>query len=454
MTRRHVKRGRDFLRPTPIGIVLAALLLAAGDAGAQTAMDFCGCEGSPESLGDFVSSDMATWPAGTVDLDNGCYPNIRIPVPESGVLIFDSFTVSDRRTSCGNRDAGVTFLRNAANTPVTLLIRGDLVVERGDWISVTGGAGSNGSSGSNGVGGQGGPGGFAGGDGAYQLSNLASDGGAGVGPGGGLGSLALDRVRAAGGTFFGIPELRPMVGGSGGGGGHSASAAGSCAGGGGGGGGGALLIAANGTVTVSGTISANGGAGGNRAGASCSSSGSGGSGGAIRILASALTGGGSIQAVGGAGGSSYGDLSDRGNGGSVGRIRLEAIANTFAVDGTNPVAVRAPAPGPLVNPITPTVTILAVDGQATPATPIGHRGQIDLVVPSPGPVQIDLASTDVPAGTDLELTVKPKIGPPPFQQRVTLSPAACSDGVCAAALVVDLDAGAYILEARATFEAP
>jgi hypothetical protein len=434
----------------------AVLLLSAAEARAQVTADFCGCAGSPESLGNFNVNDSANWPAGTVDVTNwpNCDPDIRIPLPESGVLVFDSFTVSNRSTACGNRPAVVSFVRNAANTPVTLLVRGNLTVGSGNWLSVSGSGGASGTSGSHGVGGQGGPGGFAGGDGAYQISNLASDGGAGVGPGGGLGSLALGRVLAGGGSFFGIPELRPLVGGSGGGGGHSLTVGGSCSGGGGGGGGGALLIAANGTVTVNGTISANGGGGGSRGGASCSSNGSGGSGGAIRILASALTGSGSIEAVGGANGGDAADLADRGNGGSAGRIRLEVIADTFAVNGTSPVAVRAPAPGPLANPITPTVRITGVDGKVTPVTPVGHRGQIDLVVDSPGPVQIDLASTDVPAGTEIEVTVKPKIGRAPFSQRVMLAPSACSGGECTAALVVDLDPGAYILEGRATFEAP
>lgn len=455
MMRRRTATRRSGTRRAASAIAFGAVLLLGGEgARAQAAFDFCGCAGSPESLGSFHSNDPATWPAGTVDIENGCYPHLRIPVPESGVLVFDSFTVSNRATSCGTREARVSFVPNAANTPVTLLIRGDLTVGDGDYLWVIGTEGSAGTSGSNGVGGRGGPGGFSGGDGAYQLSNLASDGGAGVGPGGGAGSVAEGRVRAQGGTFFGAPDLRPLVGGSGGGGGHSLTNGGSCSGGGGGGGGGALLIAANGTVRLDGTISATGGGGANRAGGGCSSNGSGGSGGAIRILASTITGGGSIEAEGGGGGGSYSDASDRGNAGGAGRIRLEAITNTFAVNGTSPVAIRAPAPGPLVNPITPTVTITGVDGKATPVNPMGHRGQIDLLVDSPGPVQIDLATTDVPAGTDLEVTAKPKIGRAPFSQRVTLSPSACSGGACTAAVVFELDPGGYILEARATFEAP
>ena len=449
-TRRRGERSA----PRRIAAVALAAALVGGEAGAQLGTDFCGCEGSPNSLGDFHSNDPATWPPGSQQVATGCSPILEIPLPEDGVLIFDSFTVGNMATSgCGVRDATVRFAPNPANTPVTLLVRGNVTIESGDLLSVNGFAGSNGTTGSHGTGGRGGPGGFAGGDGAYQLSNLAADGGYGIGPGGGAGGTGNPRERSQGGVFFGVPGLRPLVGGSGGGGGHSASAASGCAGGGGGGGGGALLLAANGTVTVNGTISANGGGAGNRNGSGCSSNGSGGSGGAIRILASVLTGSGSITATGGGAGGGFGGM-DNGSAGGPGRIRLEAITNTFAVNGTNPVAVRAPAPGPLVNPITPTVSIVAIDGQATPLNPIGHRGLIDLVVPSPGPIQIDLESTDVPAGTDLEVTVRPKVGRPPIQDRVTLSPGACSGGVCQAAIVFDLDPGAYIVEARATFEAP
>jgi hypothetical protein len=63
-------------------------------------------------------------------------------------------------------------------------------------------------------------------------------------------------------------------------------------------------------------------------------------------------------------------------------------------------------------------------------------------------------ATDVPTGTDLEVTVKPKVGAPPFSQRVTLTPASCTGGTCNTAVSFDLAAGAYIVEARATFETP
>jgi len=450
------RRRRSGVRVLAAALVLGAALAAAPGAGAQPSFDFCGCAGSPSSLGSFHSDEPGTWPAGTRLTGSTCAPVLEIPLPEDGVLVFDSFTVNNTNDSGCNPTANATvvFVPNAANTPVTLLVKGNLAVQGGDVVSVAGGTASAGTTGAAGVGGPGGPGGFAGGDAAYQISNLAADGGAGIGPGGGVGSIGATRASAFGGTFVGTPELRPLLGGSGGGGGHSATAAAGCAGGGGGGGGGALLIAANGTVSVNGTIRANGGDGGARATPACSSGGGSGSGGALRIVANRIEGSGAISAIAGTPGCCTENSVEGGRRGSVGRIRLEAITNTFDVSGANPPAVRAPAPAPLVNPITPAVRIARIGGAATPANPIGHRGQIDMIVAAPGVVQIDLATTDVPAGTDVEVTVKPKVGGAPYAERVTLAPASCSAGACDAALAVDLAAGAYIVEARATFETP
>ena len=109
---------------------------------------------------------------------------------------------------------------------------------------------------------------------------------------------------------------------------------------------------------------------------------------------------------------------------------MEAIFNTFAADNTSPVAVRAPAPGPLVNPITPTVRITGIDGAATPAEPDRLPEPVDMIVDAPGVIQVDLATTDVPAGTDVEVTVKPKVGAPPVSQNVTLAAGSCASGAC------------------------
>jgi hypothetical protein len=435
-----------------LGLALfAAVWLDAGAARAQ-ATDFCGCAARAD-FGAFDTNDETTWQplrdAGiAVTRDNSCTDNVTIDLPPDGVLVFDSLTVNNARGNACN--ANLNFRRNAANTPVTILVKGNVSVAGGDLISVSGGSATGGTTGSFGAGGAPGPGGFAGGDGAYQLVNGATTGGAGVGPGGGTGGTA-PAVLANGGTFFGLPELRPLLGGSGGGGGRSTNPAAGCSAGGGGGGGGALLLAANGRIDIAGQLFADGGVAGNRGSDSCSSGGGGGSGGAIRLIAHTIAGTGSVFARGGNGGC----CSAFGNNGGAGRIRLEAIVNSFRVDGTDPIATRSPVPGPLSNPITPTVRITAVDGIAPPADPTGFLGRVeDVVVPAPGVVQIDLATVDVPAGTDLEVTVKPKVGGDPTSQRVTLDGGDCTAGACEAATAFDLAAGTYIMEARATFETP
>jgi hypothetical protein len=428
------------------GAAAAAAALAAGLAGAPPpasaqGIDVCGCASSPTSLGAFRTNDPATWPPGT-SFVNSSLDYILIPLPPDGVLVFDSFTVG---LSNLNDNTYVYFANNAANTPVTLLVRGDFSISGGNFIAVDGSAGSSGTGTTSGVGGAPGPGGYGGGDGAFLAVNLASAGGAGFGPGGGLGGRPDPFREPQGGTLFSVPELRPLRGGSGGGGGYSAGG-GSCSGGGGGGGGGALVIAANGTITINGTLRANGGNGGFVGDTGCGRGGGGGSGGALRLLASTITGGGRIEALGGS--PVWG-----GNAGLSGRIRMESFVNTF---GTNvvPPAPRLPSPGPVSNPVNPSVAITAIEGTPPPANPQGYRGQIDLIVSEPGPVQIDLRTTDVPAGTDVEVAVKPKLQDPPIVQRLTLAPGDCVSGVCTTGLSVDLNPGSYIVEARATFEAP
>jgi hypothetical protein len=429
-------------RAGALAAALLALLLGTPPSAFGQGIDVCGCASSPTSLGNFRTSDPATWPPGTTFF-NGSADFISIPLPPDGVLVFDSFEVALSNLS---DNSYVQFTPNAANTPVTLLVRGNFSVTSSNVLSVEGSGGSTGTGTTAGVGGTPGPGGYGGGDGAYFSVNLANNGGVGLGPGGGTGGDGIAPLaEPGGGVLISVPELRPLRGGSGGGGGYSTSA-GNCSGGGGGGGSGAILIAANGTVTINGTVRANGAAGGSVSNSGCARGGSGGSGGAIRIIANSIAGSGRIEALGG--GTNFG-----GNNGGSGRIRMEAFTNTF---GTNidPAAQRLPSPGPVSNPVNPTVAITAIEGTPPPVDPQGYRGQIDLIVSEPGPVQIDLRTTDVPAGTDVEVSVKPKLNDPPTVQRLTLAPSSCVSGVCTAAMSIDLNPGSYIVEARATFEAP
>jgi hypothetical protein len=370
---------------------------------------------------------------------------MEIPLPADGVMVFNSLNLVERPPYIGY-GLTIRFVRNAANTPVTILVSGDVNIGPSVQLVVSGVDGVAGSTNALGQGGLGGPGGFRGGDGGYQLVNFGAIGGAGLGPGGGAGGISnyYASGHGAGATFLGAPDLLPLVGGSGGGGGGSTEIAAGCAGGGGGGGGGAMLLAANGTITLTGQILADGGSAGSWGTATCASGGGAGSGGAVRLLATTISGAGQVYARAGSG---------SGVAAQAGSIRLEALNNTLTVGNTTPLATRAAGPGPVVNPITPTVSITSVGGQAIPQPPQGGLGNVDLVLPAPGPTDIALSTTGVPTGTTVNVTVKPRVGSAPIVTPVTLT--SCDpSGACLANVSFNLAAGGYFIEARATFSTP
>ncbi len=427
-------------------ILCAALLAFAFAPSSHAQLDFCGCSGLPGSLGAFDTRVLASYPPGTISQ----FRLLRIPLPPDGVLVFDSFTLNFRTGANGTIDDAasltVDFVPNAANTPVTILVKGNVTIGGAVTLNVNGSDGVSGTTGINGVAGRGGPGGFRGGDGAYQIVNFASIGGAGLGPGGGAGATSSPFTNGGAASFVGIPELLPLVGGSGGGGGASLNNTTNASGGGGGGGGGAILLAANGTITVSGTISADGGNSGSPNNGSFASYGHGGSGGAIRLVAKAITGGGSLFARGG-----FRFLDFQRSSG--GRIRMESLTNDMSSNNTDPVAGRAP--GPIINPFTPTVHIDTIGGQTPPAPPQGVFGQVDVVLPAPGPTSIVFSTTGVPIGTIVKLTLKPRVGSAPIIQNFTLGgPNSIVDatGHTTNTVVIDLQAGAYTIEAQATLQ--
>ena len=276
------KPGRKARAAATAGALLLAGLVAGWPASLWAADDddICGCAES-SSLGDFDSADPDTWPEGAylgASHTDGA-DDIVVPLEPhaNGVLVFRSFSLSDGKD--------VTFAPNEANDPVTLLVQGDLTIGGASFIHMKGMDAKNGETSTGpGQGGLGGPGGYAGGGGALRAQGFGGDGTGGIGPGAGDGGVAgVDKDSSTvptQATWLGVPELRPLSGGSGGGGGFSSSLDQNCAGGGGGGGGGALLIAANGTITIGGSgILAQGGKAGIRGNSGCSSGGSGGSGG-------------------------------------------------------------------------------------------------------------------------------------------------------------------------------
>lgn len=238
-----------------------------------------------------------------------------------------------------NIPAGVsiTFLPNAANTPVYLLAQGDVTIDGS--IDVSGKAGDALR------GGVPGPGGFAGGmpgvnggapgDGLGPGAGLAGSADGSIPGGGGAygtrGGTLCPSIPARSGQTYGSQLLLPLVGGSGGGGGQAQGA---------GGGGGAILVASSTKIILNGAIYAYGGPLAGTAG--------GGSGGAVRLLAPTIAGTGSINVIGD-GGALAGNCA---NSAGAGRVRCDMVDRSgFQIYRTPDIA---PVPAdPLAMPPTP-----------------------------------------------------------------------------------------------------
>ncbi len=331
--------------------------------------------------------------------------NVAVTLPPDGVLNYTTVSIPSGVT--------VTFVKNAANTPVTLLATGDVTIS--GTLSVNG---VNGQSGQDfrvagaflATGGVGGPGGFRGGNGSSYRFEIPA--GAGQGPGGGAG--APSTVDAAGtpgtyGTAAGFISLVPLMGGSGGGGGATTTTSGSpiITGGGGGGGGGAVVIASSTKILVSGTVTANGGLGAAGVGGRCS--GASGSGGAIRLVAPVVTGTGAISAVKLADSCSPQQAS--------GRVRIEAATTTFtgsSSPGASVVATLGPvtaASTPVLNNL-PTLRITSVGGIAVPTVPTGSYVTTDLSLPvqTTSAVPVVLTAANTPLNTSYVVRLVPSTG--------------------------------------------
>lgn len=387
-----------------------------------------------------------------------------LQVPPSGVLEFTTVNIP----------AGVTvrFIKNATNTPVTILASGNVTIAGAIDISGTGsanvGASGDGNIGDDGQPGLGGPGGYDGGRGGVPSKAM---GGTGLGPGGGGGGKVgayntnNDTIGGGGGGFgvagtssystagvgggvYGSSQLLPLIGGSGGGGGTGGAA---FNGSGGGGGGGAILIASSGTVSITGSVSANGGASGAGSGDGHGGSGGGGSGGAIRIVATTISGNGSLTATGGAAGTAYSYNSGSayysvtGGAGAVGRIRLEA--ETFTRTAASNPAHSFAAPGSVFLTGLPSLTITSVAGINAPPSPTGNA-DITLPATTPNPVAVVFTTTGVPIGNTVTLTVVPATGTP------IIVPSGALDGTTASATAsvnVNLPSGPSVLQATTTY---
>lgn len=355
---------------------------------------------------------MAAFTSGSSGIDGDLTPTASIvkQIPDNGVFNFGVVNIPTGVT--------VTFTKNAANTPVTILATGDVTI--GGTISV------NGSNGSYIVGGVGGPGGFSGGGGGtLKLIGRRGEGPGGgnggsprtdnyyCGGGGGGGSYSTSggtggnsyASGGAGGSTYGNDRLLPLIGGSGGGGGGGTD---SYVAGGGGGGGGAIVIASSGVITVSGSITADGGKGdpgGNASGyGGGGGGGSGGSGGAIRVIANSIAGNGSITAKGGTGGS---NCNNGGNGGK-GRITLEATSVSMSSDPPFYLGIVSE----VVPANIPSLTISSIGGVNSLTTPKGAYNAPDIILPynTQNPVSIVLTGINIPVNTPVTVKSTPSVG--------------------------------------------
>jgi len=453
------------------------------------------------------ASALVTFDSGSIcasaPADPNCLGNYNPPVndviiiPPSGILQYSTFTVP--------RGVTVTFQKNANNTPVTVLVSGDVTIYGIIALSGTpatcSGTACDGNLGDDAQPGVGGPGGFDGGYGGYAALfggvNFQA-GGAGKGPGGGqtasntcgsyytsgggggfgsAGSAGYSYCTGwniSGGATYGQAGLLPLIGGSGGGGGAAGAV---YSGAGGGGGGGAIMIASSGTIFIGvnnwqpasscyvsngtcngifggswgsfGRIYADGGSGGSDYGDGAGGGGGGGSGGAIRLVANTITRGdeGYLETVGGgAGGAGYGNAGSGGNG----LIRLEA--NTVNWSGNTNPGYSFGLPGHVFVPNGPTLIITSVTpttGTAVPV-PANPTGNADITFPAgTTSATVSLAATNIPVGTTVTVYAVPASG---ATRSSALSGAlAGTDASSTASATVTLSPGNNVLMAAATY---
>jgi hypothetical protein len=328
--------------------------------------------------------DLSQAVTGNWDADNTANAGKGIYDPNKWAVVFKYSSVTIN-ANCTN-----TFKNHPNRAPVVWLVSGDVTIN--GTVSLDGQtAGYNAPNLA-----EPGPGGFRAGMGNYGPGAGRS---AGFGPGGG--STTGPNNYGAGGSYgsqgaggpvpYGNPSLIPLIGGSGGGGWKDDAR-------GGGAGGGAILIAASGNISVAGTVRANGGGSAGGTG--------GGSGGGIRLVAGSLSGNGVVQCLGGAGSSV--------NPGGAGRIRIERSTSTYngAISPDPSVVVLSDGATPQIWLPTngPTVRIISIGGNPTPADPLAEFGAFgaDVVLPQVTNTTVVVETTNVEQASAVTVRATPR----------------------------------------------
>jgi hypothetical protein len=303
--------------------------------------------------------DLSQAPTGVWDQNNAANAGKGVYDPDKWAVVFkySSVTIPSGVT--------VNFTNNASRAPVVWLVNGDVTINGtiNLWPKLPDGSHP----------GEPGPGGFRGGY-AAQTSYTG-----GFGPGGGTaygyGAYATTLGGANDGLTYGNASIVPLLGGSGGGGFRSPS-----------GGGGAILIAATGSVTVNGSISAD------------AISPYNGTGGAIRIIASSVLGNGSLSAY-----------SPSANG----RIRIETPSLDTGLH-TQPAAFPAPPDNPArlwPGASDPSTRIVSVAAAPAPANPVAawDYSAADVRISSPAAQTVTIETKNIPTDSTVSVRVTPQL---------------------------------------------
>ncbi|MDJ0837689.1 MAG: hypothetical protein QNK37_14330 [Acidobacteriota bacterium] len=328
------------------------------DSPAQLVIDGAdGSDGALEPTADITIDldDAATnaWNATNTSPGRGTYDAAKWAV----VFRYDSVMIPEEVT--------VSFSNHASRAPVVWLVSGDVVIDGVVDLNAFPVTLANPNPQTFG---EPGPGGFRGG----YMNHHTFEPGPGFGPGGGaLAGNASYGTEGIGNTAtYGNTQIVPLIGGSGAG-AHFIAGSGPYIGE---GGGGAILIAARGTITVNGQILARG-----RLNLKASS------GGAVRLVADEVNGAGLLDASGG-------------NGGGMGRIRVEANVIEGTLQSQPGASVSEPDDPPLIWPQagSPTLRIVSIAGIDAPPDPranmdlpgadvqIGEDSPVDIVIESRG----------------------------------------------------------------------
>ena len=166
------------------------------------------------------------------------------------------------------------------------------------------------------------------------------------------------------------------------------------------------------------------------------------SGGAVRLISTSLGGNGEISAAGGVRGTSCQYDSTAGG---AGRIRLEAETITRTAV-ANPVATVG-APGPVFIAGLPSLKIVRVAGSTVPDPPTG-LADVNLPEITPNPVAVDFATTGIPVGNTVRLSVVPSNGAEVTAVSTALTGSTAS---ATASASISLPLGASTLQANVTY---